>query len=176
MELVDIWDFDGGYKTVDPQVYQNCKVYGPYKRNDGRMHCVIVFPNNSRKTVSYPKYLMELKLNRYLSDNETVDHDDGDFNNNSYDNLKVLDRSEHCRLDAKRVKEQWFKCDVCGTEFSLSGRRLQYAYNNHIYKNATGPYCSKPCAGIASHATGIYVTHEIVKELVTLKSLMRETS
>ena len=161
---------------MDPQVYQNCKVYGPYKRNDGRKHIVIIFPDNSRKTVSYPKYLMELKLNRYLSDTETVDHDDGDFNNNSYINLKVLDRSEHCRLDVKRVKEQWFKCDVCGNEFSLSGRKLQNAYNNHIYKNATGPYCSKRCAGIASHAIGMYVTHEIVKELVTFKSLMKETS
>lgn len=156
-------------------MYQNCRVYGPYKRDDGRMHCVIVFPDGSRKTISYPKYLMELKLGRFLSDAETIDHIDGDFNNNAYENLQILERSEHAKIDAHRAKEQWFKCGVCGTEFSLSGRKLQNAYNNRKFKNATGPYCSRRCAGIASHNPSIYDTHEVVKELVTLKSLMEET-
>jgi len=46
------------------------KVYGPYTRKDGRQH-VILYENGTRKTVSYPKYLLETKLGRPLDSNET---------------------------------------------------------------------------------------------------------
>jgi len=54
-------------------VYQNCKLYGPYiSKQDGRKRLVVVFPDRKRKTLSYPKYLVEKYLNRYLGDKETV--------------------------------------------------------------------------------------------------------
>jgi hypothetical protein len=50
------------------------KVYGPYKRDDGRYHVVVVFVDNKKKIISYPKYQMEQKLGRELDpDLETVD-------------------------------------------------------------------------------------------------------
>ena len=119
---------------------------------------------------------MELKLDRYLTPDETVDHIDGDVANNNYDNLQVINRQDHCKMDVVRLKEQEFVCGVCQTPFVFSGRRLQDAYYNRKNKNATGPYCSKRCAGIASTNPLAYETHVINKVLVTFKSLMDESS
>ena len=48
-------------------VYENCRIYGPYDRNqDNRLTVVVVYPDGRKKTVSYPKYLMETHLERYL--------------------------------------------------------------------------------------------------------------
>lgn len=57
---------------------------------------------------------MEQYLGRLLMSDETVDHIDGDFTNNNLDNLQVLFRKEHCKLDAKRNEVQWLLCGVCG--------------------------------------------------------------
>ena len=72
------------------------KMYGPYTRKDGRQHIVLYdFEKNIRKTVSYPKYLLEQKLGRELLPNETCDHIDGDHTNNDLDNLQILTREEN---------------------------------------------------------------------------------
>ena len=60
----------------------NFTVYGPYKRKDDRQIVVVVHRNGKRRTVSYPKWLLECHLGRKLhKDRETVDHWDSDFNN-----------------------------------------------------------------------------------------------
>lgn len=126
-------------------MYEDFKIYGPYKRKDGRMH--IVLKNNiSTKTISYPKYLMEIKLNRYLNSNETVDHIDRDFTNNSYDNLRVIDRSLHIKEDVKRNKDIKVKCAFCGKEFIVKGSTINY--RNRIDRYQSGYFCSKQCSGL----------------------------
>lgn len=83
------------------------KVYGPYLRKDG-----------TRQTISYPKYLVEEALNRKLTENETVDHIDGNFNNNDLSNLRIINRNEHCFEDhVFRNKETEFTCVYCGKKF-----------------------------------------------------------
>ena len=43
-------------------IYENCKIYGPYfNKVDNRQNIIIVFPDKTRKTISYAKYLMEKK-------------------------------------------------------------------------------------------------------------------
>ena len=70
-------------EKIKTMVYKDCKLYGPYSNSaDGRLRCMIVFPNKKRKTISYPKYLMEVHLGRYLDIDETIDHIDGNFLNN----------------------------------------------------------------------------------------------
>ena len=66
-------------------IYENViKVRGPYKSSkDNRLRCILVFSDKTTKTISYPKYLMEIHLNRYLLENETVDHIDGNPLNNT---------------------------------------------------------------------------------------------
>lgn len=122
-------------------VYENCKIYGAYERKDGRKHICVIWPDGKRSTVSYPKYLMEKHLNRYLTKDETVDHIDRDFTNNNIDNLQILDRLEHIKIDAKRVKEQEFVCRNCGKVFV---RKPTPSLN----KRNTGYFCSKRCVGL----------------------------
>lgn len=130
-------------------LYSEYKVYGPYRRKDGREH-VILYANRRCRTLSYPKYLMELHLGRYLSEDETVDHIDRNPLNNDLSNLQVLSRSEHVRLDSLRICPMRFTCPICLAEFELAGRRLKAAADNRR-RQKTGPYCSKSCAGKASH-------------------------
>ena len=126
--------------------YSEAEVYGPYKRKDGRMHVIAIFPDGTRKTTSYPKYLMEIYLGRYLGEDEEIDHIDRDFTNNSIKNLQVVSRSEHAKLDAIRTVPQAFQCPLCNKEFELSGRRL-YDAKRHREQGKAGPFCSKSCAG-----------------------------
>lgn len=153
-------------------VYDNCKIYGPYTRNDNRQHVIIIFPNKKRKTVSYPKYLMEVHLNRYLDPVlETIDHIDGDFTNNNLDNLRIISLSDHVKQDVPRNKSQSFICDVCKKTFTLSGTPLVKAFHNRL-DGKTGPFCSRKCAGIAGHSKqhGTYDIKPVYRERYTLKS------
>jgi hypothetical protein len=158
-------------------VYENCKIYGPYQIKNGRKYITVIFPNKKKKNVSYPKYLMEKSLNRYLKDNETVDHIDCDFTNNDLSNLRVLDRSEHVRLDVKRYAEQEFDCPECGISFRLSGRKLHDAIHNRK-KGRAGPFCSRSCAGKYSKKIQTCQINpakvvQITPEYTTLKELKK---
>lgn len=134
-------------------VYEDYKIYGPYRRKDGRQHVLGVhLSDKSRITVSYPKYLVEINMNRYLGPNETVDHIDCDFQNNELTNLRVLDRRHHCREDSKRLKLEpvSFICPICKVTFILSGTKLRSLYRDQTRKALTkaGPFCSKSCVGL----------------------------
>ncbi len=120
------------------------KIYGPYLRKDGRKH-VIKYNTETkiRTTVSYPKHLMEENLKHELRANDTVNHINRKFNDDRFCNLEILDRSEHGKLDAKRVKQITFICKWCGELGSQQGRDLDGNEN----KGKAGPFCSRSCAG-----------------------------
>lgn len=120
------------------------KVHGPYNRYDGRKHVVIVFEDLSKRTVSYPKYLMEQHLGRILDpDLETIDHIDRDYTNDNLDNLRIVERSKHCKEDAVHVELVEFTCALCGCIGRQAGRNLKH--NKKLGK--AGPFCGKSCAG-----------------------------
>ena len=102
-------------------VYDGYKVYGPYYRKDGRQHVILAEVGLGRKgkriTVSYPKFLVEEHIGRKLEPDETVDHIDGNFSNNSLDNLRIVPRKDHCRSHACCRKEIVKVCVICGKEF-----------------------------------------------------------
>lgn len=109
-------------------VYSDYSVYGPYTRKDGRQHVVLVKRNSNRtiierKTVSYPKYLVEVYLNRYLSEDETVDHIDGNFNNNSLNNLRIVNRVDHAKSHVPHKKEFVKKCVICGRLYKTTNNK-----------------------------------------------------
>ena len=85
-------------------------VFGPYLRKDNRKH-VLLYGNKIRKTISYPKALVEVHLNTRLREDDTVDHKDRNKQNDSIENLVVRRRKEHCKLDAiyVKVKEEYIK-------------------------------------------------------------------
>ena len=116
------------------------KVYGPYTRKDNRQHVIVIFTDNSRRTVSYPKYLMEQRLGRELHpDNETIDHIDGDFTNNDLSNLRIVPRSKHISEDQKKVRPVAFFCVWCGKLAARHAKDLHH--NSRLGK--VGPFCGR---------------------------------
>lgn len=134
---------------IKNKVYEGCKIYGPYvSKKDGRYR-IVVISNNIKKTISYPKYLMEVHLNRYLNDNETVDHIDENVANNVISNFRIIERSKHSKRDVIRLKGKEFICPICNKKFILNDSRLYNAIKNRK-RDRTGPFCSRICAGIYS--------------------------
>lgn len=125
-------------------IYEDYIIKGPYKRPDGRMYIQVISPKKT--TISYPKYLMEMKLGRYLEKDETVHHKDEDFTNNDYSNLEILRRDKHASIHKKYISES-FICPTCGNIFILEGIKLRKFYNNKRNKNINGPFCNRICAG-----------------------------
>lgn len=120
------------------------KVFGPYKRQDGRQIVIVMDDNGKRRTVSYPKYLMEKHLGRPLDPTtETVDHWDSNFDNNDLSNLRIVPRDVHSGDDTRRVKPITFQCAVCGKSFERSPRLVR----DKSKKGKSGPFCSRQCAG-----------------------------
>lgn len=128
------------------KVYENWKLYGPYKsKKDNRLRVVLVnLETNQKKTISYPKYLMEINLNQYLAENETVHHIDGNPLNNDLFNLIVLNRKEHIKQDVKRRADEILICQWCGKEFLVKGSLL---YQRQRKDKKSNSFCSKSCIG-----------------------------
>jgi len=125
------------------------KVYGPYAMENGRLYVTIRYDDGVQRTVSYPKFLVEQQLGRRLGDDETVDHIDRNFHNNDSENLQVLDRNTHARLDALRLSPVTFSCPICKKNFRRSGKKLRRIYERKREGHA-GPFCSHKCAGVYS--------------------------
>lgn len=115
------------------------KVYGPYLRSDGRKH-VVLYDGITRKTMSFPRWLLEQRLGRFLVETECVDHINRDFTDNRLENLQLLERREHSSLDAIRLKLVDVFCVLCGTPFRTSPRGRS--------KKKAGPFCSRRCTGL----------------------------
>ena len=108
--------------------------------NERRM---ISISMSAGKTVNkqYAKVLMEIKYGRILGRDETVDHIDRDKLNDTYSNLKILDRSLHASLDALRVKVEDAICPECSKIFTPTVNQ------RNSKKNKAGPFCSRSCTG-----------------------------
>jgi len=119
------------------------KIHGPYQRRDGRSHVVIVYNDGSKRTVSYPKFLVEFALGRTLDPHkETIDHLDGDFTNNAWSNLRIVPRGKHVSEDLVAVAEVIIKCVWCG---NLAKRRPSQL-NRNAKLGKAGPFCTNTCA------------------------------
>ena len=127
-------------------------VFGPYTRTDNRKHVIL---NNSKvpkgtkgklRTISYPKALIESTIERKLLPNETIDHKDDDFTNDTITNLRILDRKEHCSNDAIKYQPTTLPCVQCGNPCDLSKEQIvNRIANAKIGKH--GPFCSRSCSG-----------------------------
>lgn len=125
------------------------KVYGPYKRKDGRQH-VIHYDEltGKRRTQSYPRYLMEQHLGRELECWEVVDHIDNDPTNDCIENYQLLTHGDNVRKDKPPLEMMTFICPNCKDEFQ--GYARQYRANQ-LKQGKAGPYCSRHCAGRMHH-------------------------
>lgn len=138
------------------------KVYGPYEQKNGRLYVVLRDDDGVQRTVSYPKFLVEQQLGRGLGPDETVDHIDRNFHNNDPENLQVLDRVTHARLDAIRLAPASFECPICDKKFRRSGKKLSRIHERKKELMA-GPFCSPSCRGIYSSGVREGIRLELVE-------------
>jgi hypothetical protein len=157
-------------------IYNNLKkIRGPYKsKKDGRERIQVDFIDGKRKTISYPKYLMELHLNRYLEENETVDHIDGNFLNNDISNLQILDRQKHATLDVYRNKDLEVNCTYCNQLFTIKGSTTHL--RNRKDRSQSGYFCSRFCSGkygseIQNNKRILVTVDKIIPEKYQVKNL-----
>lgn len=147
---------DKEFKEKLLKLYPNYdRVTGPYLRKDGRKHLCLNNTSKSKgdplknRTLSYPKALIEVKENRILNLNETVDHIDEDYTNDDLNNLQILSRIDNAdksfKLNPQRV-QKYFNgiCPECGNEFT---KQMNYVKANNIKQGKAGPFCSRVCAG-----------------------------
>lgn len=125
--------------------------YSIYQGKDRRYR---VYDKQTQKVFSYPRLLMEEKLGRPLAANEQVHHIDGDYTNNSIENLEVLLLGEHQKQHTESIckyKDVEKECAYCHQKFiwKVSAQKNFYA-NVKRGKSKTGPYCSRQCAGKGS--------------------------
>ena len=122
------------------KVYENCRLYGLYKsKKHNRLRIQVIFSDGRRTYMSYPKYLMEVRLGRYLEKDET------DPLNNDISNLTVIDRAEHANNDAIRNKNITVICQYCGKEFTIPGSKVRG--RNRADRHQSGYFCSRECTG-----------------------------
>ena len=144
LEDLECYELLATAKKVHVISVKERKVHGPYTKSDGRKIVIIVYPDGRRRTVSYPKFLVEEHLGRELDPNlETIDHWDSDFNNNDLSNLKIIPRQQHSANDTRRVKLVKFNCVWCNKEFERSPRLVR----DKSKKKCAGPFCSRICVG-----------------------------
>lgn len=133
------------------------KIYGPYTGKDGRQRVIIHQENGKKRTVSYPKFLVESLIGRQLLDDETIDHIDGNFSNNVLSNLRIVYRKQHCYEDAIRIKPEIYTrvCVMCGKEIEYDTSKRVQRIN----------FCSRQCSG----KYGKYIQNGSVKIILPLK-------
>lgn len=117
-----------------------------YECKDGRLR---VYIKETKKVMSYPKYLMEKELGRKLAHNEEVHHKDENPLNNNLDNLEVRIHGEHQAEHSTKYYDKVVKCGWCGKEFLWTGVQQRKFYNNkrNHGRQAESPFCSRSCSG-----------------------------
>jgi len=144
------------------------KIHGPYFNGNGdRQIGIIVEDDGSRRTVSWPKLLIEEHLGRKLDpDKETIDHLNRDHNDNRLENLRIVPRDLHSADDTRRVKMIELTCDVCGKKFERSPRLIR----DKSKKGKRSSFCSRSCAGKYSRQLQLKQINKL-KPLPQIKSI-----
>lgn len=128
-------------------MYEEYKKYGVYKNNCGRSFLILIC-GNKRKTISYPRYLLECHINRELLPEEDVHHIDGDFENNEINNLEIINHKKHCQSHAvKYLEDLIYKCEWCGNEFEIKKENIAKFLVQEKRSKSGKHFCSKKCVG-----------------------------
>ena len=145
-------------------------VTGPYLRKDGRKHlCLRSTISKKKRTLSYPKALIEIHIGRCLVGNETVDHKDEDFTNNNIDNLRILSRSDNSKRSAKNRNIVYGVCPMCKSTFELSVNQINQQTRKSDDRNKAGPFCGRKCSGLYGASVGHNKIDKIGRNLVNVE-------
>ena len=119
--------------------------------SEGRRNVILFNSQTNRSTVSYARYLMSVKLGRFLTDQEEVDHIDDNKTNDDPNNLQILtpeQNREKQRLHYINNVQQKFDlaCPYCGKDFTLTERDMKMRFDYFHKNNGSGLiYCSSSC-------------------------------
>lgn len=111
------------------------------------------------KWIAYARYLMSVKLARFLTTEERVYHKDGDKFNNNIDNLElktdIKNKPKPCKSHYIEIK-----CSYCGKSF-IRKSQLVHQHNN---------YCSPDCIAKNDHRRNIIKNKQLApKHIVSNK-------
>lgn len=118
-----------------------------YECKDGRTR---VYIKDTKKVMSYPKYLMEKTLGAQLQKNEQVHHKDENPLNNDPNNLEIKLLGEHQREHSTKYYDKMVVCELCEKEFLWTADKQRRFYGNRSRKDKkytnSNPFCSRSCA------------------------------
>ncbi len=107
---------------------------------EGRRTLILFNSSDDRTSTQYARYLLAVKLGRFLNDDEQVDHKDNDKTNDALGNLQILSKQENIAKSNKRnILSYEFECCICHVNFTLTGKQLG------ARRDKITPTCSKGC-------------------------------
>lgn len=83
--------------------------------------------------VYYHRHVISLKLNRWINKDEIVHHIDHDKQNNSCDNLEILNIKEHAKKHANKIEEKI--CPECSILFTPNKNKDKYCCKECYYSS-----------------------------------------
>lgn len=110
---------------------------------EGRKTLILFNKRNERTSTQYARYLMAVKLGRYLTPEETVDHIDGNKQNDSIDNLQILTLKDNIRKTCKK-EDYHCVCPICGKHFVIPRHKGSGILQKTKILNGT-KCCSREC-------------------------------
>ena len=117
-------------------------------KQDGRSRVDLFNSNADRTTISYARYLLSIKLGRFLAENEEADHINKDNTDDSLDNIQLLTVEEHRAKTGNERRGRAFVtliCPQCLQEFQKEARFI---------KPDTIPKCSRRCNALYTRSQG----------------------
>lgn len=136
-------------KIVLEYPYSEKWKYGYIVINSEKRKTLILFNNhNDRSSTQYARYLLAVKLKRFLTEEETVDHIDGDKTNDSLENLQILSKADNIRKTCRKPDVKLI-CPICRQTFyrqssKISGKELRERAKNNLI------CCSRKCGRISA--------------------------
>jgi hypothetical protein len=116
---------------------------------DGRKRVDLVNWPESRTTISYARYLLSVKEGRFLSENEEVDHIDGNNSNDDLENLQILTKEQHrFKSSLEKSGRTYIQCvcKYCGIMFERELREVKRYPNTFCTRSCSGKY-KRECCG-----------------------------
>lgn len=104
--------------------------------SEGRKTIVLYNGSKNRSSVSYARYILAVKLGRYLTADEEAHHIDGNKKNDSIENIELVNWKTHKHSHTQGESMVQITCDGCKKSFARVIRN---------YKKDSRQYCSRDC-------------------------------
>lgn len=139
---------------------------------DGRKRIDLVNSSKDRTTISFARYLMCVKLGKFISEDYEVDHIDADCTNDDLSNLQILTKEEHLEKTTREATTgRTFLQLVCPNCRITFKREVRFTTGNK-----ENNFCSRHCNAahngkIGRLKVGVPLTDDKIREI---RSLFKE--